>query len=127
MRLNTGCICKSTTQPTTKHPQCPKTICPQRIPPLIEKRGVVLIINDYLGVMFMLVWIVECLLIFLYAVNLLNGPRLNQLCSIPLKNIVNEITWFQVHKFMWHHWQGKVLSSQVIAVMLSLDTHHTIQ
>ena len=98
-------------------------IGPQSIPPLVEKHGVVLVINYCLGVGFALVCSVECLLIFHYAVDLLNEPRLNQLCSILLKNIVDEITWFQVHEFMRHHWQGNVLSSQVIVVILGLDTH----
>jgi hypothetical protein len=59
-------------------------ICPQSIPTLIEKHGAVLAINDCLGVRSTLVLIVECLLIFLYAVNLLSGPRLNQMRLILL-------------------------------------------
>ena len=100
--------------------------CPQSIPPLVEKYGVILVIQDCLGVGFMLVCIVECLLIFLYAVDLLNGSRLNQLGLMLLKNIVTEITWFQGHKFILYYWWDNVVSSQVIAVMLGLDIHHPI-
>ena len=119
-------LAKALPNPPQNIYNAPKTICPQSIPPLVEKHGVVLVIDDCLGVVFSSVCIVECLLSSLYAVDLINGQRLYQLGLILLKNIVNEITWFQVHKFMWHHWWGKVVSSQVIAVTLGLDKHHPV-
>jgi hypothetical protein len=119
-------LAKGLSNPPQNIRNAPKQSAPKSSHPSFKKCGVVLVIDNCLGVGFTLVCIVECLLIFLYAVNLLNGPRLNQLGSILLKNIVNEITWFQVHKFMRHHWQGNLVSSQVIVVVLGLDTHHPI-
>ena len=119
-------LAKALPNPPQNIQKAPKWSAPKASHPSLKNVVWFWFIDDCLGVGFTLVCIVECLLIFLNAVNLLNGPRLNQLGSILLKNIVNEITWFQVHEFMRHHWRGNAISSQVIAVALSLDTHHPI-